>query len=224
MKSIKLRHLIAFVMALTMITVTAYAVPASLKVGSTGDQVRTVQSRLKQWGYYDGAVDGIYGSGTERAVKKFQKNNGLTADGVVGPATGKKIGITITSKSTGGGTSTYSSDDVYLLARCVYAEARGEPYTGQVAVAAVVLNRVRSSEFPNTISGVIYQRLAFSSVADGQINMTPSDEAIRAAKDAINGWDPSGNALYFYNPKTSTSEWIFTRTVITTIGRHNFAV
>ncbi len=223
MKKFRFRYLLIAVMILVMLSVTAHAIPASLRVGSTGDQVRTVQSRLKQWGYYDGAVDGIFGSGTERAVKRFQKNNGLVADGIVGPATGKKIGITITSTS-GGGTSSYSSDDVYLLARCVYAEARGEPYTGQVAVAAVVLNRVNSSQFPNTISGVIYQRLAFSSVADGQINMKPSDEAIRAAKDAINGWDPSGNAMYFYNPKTSTSEWIFTRTVVAKIGRHNFAV
>lgn len=212
----------------TLILVVAFshvgASMVALRKGDVGDDVKKVQTRLKQWGYYDGAVDGIYGSGTVAAVKLFQKRNGLTADGICGSATAKAIGITL-SVSGGGGTSLpSSSDNVYLLARAIYAEARGEPYTGQVAVAAVILNRVASSQFPNTISGVIYQKGAFSSVYDGQINLTPSDTAIKAAKDALNGWDPSNGALYFYNPKTSTSQWIFTRTVIAKIGRHNFAV
>lgn len=218
---IKKLIIIALIILISITSISAASVV--LKEGDSGTDVKKVQTRLKQWGYYNDEVDGIYGSGTVKAVKLFQKRNNLVVDGVCGSATAKAIGITL-STSGGGDSLPASSDNVYLLARAIYAEARGEPYTGQVGVAAVILNRVASSQFPNTISGVIYQKGAFSSVNDGQINLTPSDEALRAAKDALNGWDPCNGALYFYNPVTSTSQWIFTRIVVAKIGRHNFAV
>lgn len=193
---------------------------AALKQGSTGSLVRTVQTKLKNWGYYTGTVDGVYGAKTVAAVKYFQRKNGLTQDGIVGPATAAKMGVTLSSSGTTG----YSNSDEYLLARCVYAEARGEPYVGQVAVAAVILNRVRSSSFPNTISGVIYQSGAFTCVADGQINLTPNDSAFKAVRDAMSGWDPTNGCLYYYNPATATSKWIWSREVHLTIGSHSFCV
>lgn len=221
-----LRWLVVWLVMVSMAVTPAMAQSEALKRGSTGSDVKAVQSRLKQWGYYSGPVDGIYGSATEAAVRKFQQRNGLTVDGKVGSQTAKAIGITLSGSkyTSSGSTGGYSSAEINLLAHVVHAEARGEPYTGMVAVAAVVLNRVKSPQFPNTISGVVYQKNAFSSVNDGSINLTPSAQAMRAAKDAISGWDPSGGALYFYNPATSTSSWIFSRKVITTIGRHRFAV
>lgn len=159
-------------------------------------------------------------------MKKFQAQYYLNADGVIGEATARKIGITLTGASSGysGSSGDYSASDVYLLAKVVYGEARGEPYAGKVAVAAVVLNRVESKNFPNTIAGVVYQPGAFTAVSDGQINLSPDEEAVRAARDAINGWDPSGNALYYYNPAIATSQWIYSRQVITVIGGHRFAI
>ncbi|MBO7390351.1 MAG: spore cortex-lytic enzyme [Clostridia bacterium] len=197
-----------------------------LKQGSSGELVKKVQTKLKNWGYYTGSVDGIYGPKTVSAVKYFQRKNGLTADGIVGAKTAAAMGITLASSSTATSSSggNYSSGDSYLLAKCIYAEARGEPYTGQVAVGAVILNRVRSSKFPNTISGVIYQPYAFTCVADGQINLTPDANAKKAAQDALNGWDPTNGCLYYYNPATATSSWIWSRTVMLSIGKHNFAL
>lgn len=188
------------------------------KQGSTGTVVKTIQTKLKNWGYYTGSVDGIFGSKTTAAVKYFQKKNGLTADGIVGSKTAAAMGIKLA------GTSSSTSGDTYLLARLIYAEARGEPYTGQVAVGAVVLNRVKSSSFPNTVSGVIYQAGAFDVVSDGQINMTPNDTAVRAAQDAMNGWDPTYGCLFYYNPKTATSAWMKAKTVHLTIGNHVFCL
>ena len=199
---------------------------AVLRQGSRGEDVKTVQRKLKRWGYYDGNVDGIYGPKTKEAVKYFQRKNGLTADGIVGKKTFEALGM-MEQANAGGSQSSgngYTNSDTYLLARCIYGEARGESYTGQVAVGAVVLNRVRSSDFPNTISGVIYQKHAFTAVSDGQINLTPDQTAINAAKDAMNGWDPTGGCLYYYNPVTATSEWIFSRETVITIGKHVFAI
>ena len=170
-------------------------VEALSKYGSRGTEVRTIQEKLKRWGYYSGSVDGIYGSQTVSAVKSFQKKNRLTVDGIAGTQTLKAMGITSSSSSS---SSSNNSSNVNLLARVVYGEARGEPYTGQVAVAAVVLNRVKSSKFPNSISGVVYQSGAFDAVADGQINMTPDTTAKKAAQDALNGWDPSYGAIYYF--------------------------
>lgn len=202
------------VLALVMCLSTAQA--ASLKRGSSGDKVTQLQQKLKNWGYYSGSVDGIFGSATEAAVKKFQKKNGLTADGIVGKATAEKLGLRLS-----GGQSA-ASGDVDLIARAVYGEARGEPYEGQVAVAAVILNRVRSASFPNTVSGVIYQPGAFDAVSDGQLYLTPDFAAYRAARDAMAGWDPTGGCIYYYNPKTATSKWIRSRPVMRTIGDHVF--
>ncbi len=194
----------------------------ALKQGSSGSTVKQVQQKLKNWGYYSGAVDGIFGSGTRKAVILFQKRNNLTADGIVGTKTLNALGIYTTSSQKTN--SVYSSSDVNLLARLIYAEARGETYSGQVAVGAVVLNRVKSSSFPNTISAVIYQPYAFTCVSDGQINMTPNATALSAAKDAMNGWDPSYGSLYYYNPAVATSKWIFSRKTVVTIGSHVFAL
>lgn len=192
-----------------------------LKVGSSGAQVKTLQTKLNNWGYDAGTVDGIFGSKTQAAVKRFQQKNGLVADGIVGAKTAAALGMTLTSSSSSN--SSYSSQDVYLLAKCIHAEARGEPYVGQVAVGAVVLNRVRSSSFPNTIAGVIYQPYAFTAVIDGQMNLEPNETAYNAARDAMNGWDPTNGCIYYYNPATATSSWIWSRPVMITIGKHNFA-
>ena len=191
---------------------------AVLKRGSRGSTVRTVQTKLKNWGYYKGVVDGIYGAQTVSAVKYFQRRNGLYVDGIVGKRTASAMGVNLSSTSSGSTTSS----DLTLLARVIYGEARGEPYTGQVAVAAVVLNRVRSASFPNTIAGVIYQSGAFDCVADGQINLTPNATAKSAAQDALNGWDPTYGCLYYYNPRTATNKWMLSRPVKLSIGNHAF--
>ena len=189
-------------------------VGALSKIGSTGSQVSEIQSRLKKWGYYNGAVDGIFGTQTRNAVIKFQKKNGLTPDGIVGSKTLAALGIS--EKSS------YNSADYELLARIISAEARGESYLGQVAVGAVVLNRIEHPSFPDTLAGVVYQNGAFSCLYDGQFYKPISDSAYSAARDALNGVDPSGGAIYYYNPKTATNKWITGRPVITTIGRHVF--
>ncbi len=196
-----------------------------LEIGSRGSNVTKVQKRLIQYGYLDGEADGRYGADTQAAVQLFQRKNGLTVDGKVGPATAAALGVTLSTSASTTVSGVSSSSNQYLLARLIYAEARGESYKGKVAVGAVVLNRVRSSEFPNTLSGVIYQKNAFESVTNGSINNTPDDDCIRAAKEAMNGWDPTGGCLYFYNAATvSQNSWIHTRTVKTVIGRHSFAV
>ncbi|OLS02270.1 spore cortex-lytic enzyme [Tissierella creatinophila] len=199
--------------------------PRSLYWGSSGQDVKTVQDKLLRWKYYDGSVDGIYGARTYRAVRRFQQKNGLNADGVVGPSTAQAMGINTTSSSSAGSTQGVNRNaDEYLLARTIHGEARGEPYIGKVAVAAVVLNRVKSPSFPNTPAGVVYQPLAFTAVADGQINLTPNKDAINAARDALNGWDPTNGCLYYWNPATATSKWIWSRKVTLKIGKHWFGI
>ncbi len=192
------------------------------KYGSRGNEVTQIQTKLKRWGYYNGSIDGIYGTQTLNAVKYFQRKNGLTQDGVAGPKTLAAMGITTSSGGGSSGGTASNSNDLNLLARLIHAEARGEPYTGQVAVGAVVLNRVKSSSFPNTVAGVIYQSNAFSVVNDGQINLAPNDTAKKAAQDALNGWDPSYGAIYYYNPNTATSAWIWSRPQTVQIGNHKF--
>ncbi len=195
-------------------------VEALSKYGSRGDEVTQIQAKLKRWGYYNGNIDGIYGTKTLNAVKYFQRKNGLTVDGVAGPKTLAAMGIMQSSNNSGSAVS--NTNDLNLLARLIYAESRGEPYAGQVAVGAVVLNRVKSSSFPNTVSGVIYQTGAFSVVSDGQINLSPNETAKKAAQDALNGWDPSYGAIYYYNPNTATSAWIWSRPQTVQIGNHKF--
>ena len=214
---------------------TAILEAAVLRQGSKGGEVKEVQRRLKQWGYYSGAVDGIFGAGTKKAVIAFQKKNGLTADGIVGKATYQALGMNDSYNALNGGSSSgssgssnssssnYTSSDLYLLAKCIYAEGRGESYTGQVAIGAVIMNRVKSPSFPNTIAGVVYQTGAFTAVTDGQINLEPDQTAYNAARDAMNGWDPTYGCLYYYNPAVATSSWIFSRPTVTVIGKHVFA-
>ena len=221
---------------LALAFVLALAIPAKgapvLEVGSRGSDVIKVQKKLIQFDYLNGTADGRYGEATRNAVRRFQKNNGLAVDGKVGPATAAALGVTLSgggsgkASSSGKSSSTgYVSADHRLLSKLVHAEARGESYKGQVAVAAVVLNRVASSSFPNTVSGVVYQSGAFSCVDNGSINCTPDSSCIRAALDAINGWDPTGGCLYYYNAKTARKgDWVFSRTVQTVIGNHSFAV
>ena len=212
---------VIFLTNILVIALIQSAEAATYRQGSSGDGVRTIQTKLKNWGYYTGAVDGIYGSATVEAVKYFQRSNGLTADGVAGPATLAKLGISSGSSggSTGGGAQ---GNSTALLARVISAEARGEPYSGQVAVGAVILNRVDHPSFPNTISGVVYQPGAFTCMVDGQIDQPVADSAYRAARDALNGVDPTGGAIYYFNPVTATSSWIWSRPLITVIGKHRF--
>ena len=219
-KWIRKGKIVLLALLLVCMALPVLSAEAALKRGSRGDDVTAVQKRLKQWGYYDGAVDGIYGYATERAVRRFQQKNGLTVDGVVGEKTAAAMGLNLSS--TVSSQSKPASGDVYLLAQCIYSESRGEPYKGQVAVGAVVLNRVKSSAFPNSISGVIYQKGAFSAVDDGQINLTPNDTALKAARDAMNGWDPTSGCLYYYNPAKTTNRWIRSRPIVVRIGEHVF--
>ena len=219
---------VAAIVALNVFFATwsQYAAADLYKKGSTGATVTEIQTRLKAWGYYTGAVDGTYGSATEKAVKYFQQSNGLTADGQAGSETLAALGLPTGGGSASGGGDGGSSGsgegDVDLLARLISAEARGEPYEGQVAVGAVVLNRVEHASFPNSISGVIYQSGAFSCLDDGQFDEPVAESAYRAAQDALNGWDPSSGAIYYFNPSTATSSWIWSRPVILTIGKHMF--
>ena len=180
------------------------ALAVSYRQGDSGSAVTTIQTKLKRWGYFDGPVDGIYGSKTSKAVRSFQRKNGLTADGVAG--------------SSGGN----ASGDVALLAKVISAEARGEPYDGQVAVGAVILNRIAHPSFPNTLAGVVYEPGAFTCMVDGQIDQPIASSAYQAARDALNGADPSGGAIYYFNPVTATSAWIWSRPLLTVIGKHRF--
>lgn len=197
------------------------ALAATYRQGSSGSEVKTIQQKLSRWGYYDGPVDGIFGTKTRKAVEYFQRKNGLTADGIVGPATLRALGMT----ASGGSLSTGSAaqeHDVNLLARVISAEARGEPYAGQVAVGAVILNRIEHPSFPNTLAGVVYQPGAFTCMVDGQIDQPVSESARRAAQEALGGSDPSGGAIYYFNPDTATSAWIWSRPLIKVIGKHRF--
>lgn len=202
-----------------MLLLFSVCASALSKMGSRSEEVRSIQQALKSRGYYKGNIDGIFGTATKNAVTAFQRDNGLKVDGIAGKETLKALNIADANLNSYGG---YSSADYELLARIISAEARGEPYLGQVAVGAVVLNRIEHPSFPDTLSGVVYQRGAFSCLNDGQFYEPISDSAYKAASDAINGLDPSGGAIYYYNPAKSTNKWIFSRPVITTIGDHRF--
>lgn len=209
---------ILFAVNILLILFAQSARAATYRQGSTGEQVRIIQDKLKRWGYYDGAVDGIFGSATAKAVRYFQRSNGLKVDGIVGAQTLAALGM------TSGSTSGTGAQDatVQLLARVISAEARGEPYAGQVAVGAVILNRVEHPAFPSSVAGVVYQPGAFTCMDDGQIDQPVAESAVRAAREALNGSDPSGGAIYYFNPNTATSSWIWSRPVIKTIGNHRF--
>jgi len=224
-KYFSLMMAVFFILLLTFIQVASDNLYRSSEVlsrlGSRGEEVRKIQQRLKDWGYYKGPVDGIYGPKTRDAVIAFQKKHGLTPDGIAGPQTLAKIGLP-TGKANQPAAGAWNSD-LYLLARLIHGEARGEPYKGKVAVGAVVLNRVKDSRWPKTIAGVIYQPGAFDAVRDGQINLQPDQESINAARDALNGWDPTYGCVYYWNPATATSKWIWSRPIKVRIGKHVFA-
>ena len=224
----RLRALLCTILLLNTL-VLAFAQSAlavSYRQGDSGSAVTTIQTKLKRWGYFDGPVDGIYGSKTSKAVRSFQRKNGLTADGVAGPATLKALGMEQTSQNSGssqtGSSGGNASGDVALLAKVISAEARGEPYNGQVAVGAVILNRIAHPSFPNTLAGVVYEPGAFTCMVDGQIDQPIASSAYQAARDALNGADPSGGAIYYFNPVTATSAWIWSRPLLTVIGKHRF--
>lgn len=206
-----MKKLLSVMLILLLVTVTVSA--ATLTIGSRGQDVSKLQQALKDRGYQV-AVDGIYGTQTKEAVKQFQRDNGLVVDGIAGAKTLAALKISTESTNT--------SSDVYLLARCIYGEARGEVYLGKVAVGAVILNRVKDANFPNSVSGVIYQPGAFDAVSDGQINLAPDEECIRAARDAFGGWDPTNGCLYYYNPKTATNKWMLSKEVMLVVGNHSF--
>lgn len=216
-RKLSLCLVVIFTLNIFIIAMVQQAAAESYKKGSSGSVVSQIQTKLKNWGYYSGNIDGVFGSQTEKAVRAFQQKNGLTVDGKVGAQTLAALGI-----QNGGSASQSSSGDVALLARLISAEARGEPYNGQVAVGAVVLNRMKHPSFPNTMSGVIYQSGAFSCIDDGQFNQPVSDVCYQAARDALNGADPSGGAIYYFNPATATSKWIWSRPLIVVIGKHRF--
>lgn len=217
--NLKMKRIYITLLALILLTATcAFSVSALSKIGSRSKEVKEIQLALKSRGYYTGNIDSIFGTRTKKAVIAFQKDNGLTPDGIVGKKTLKALGIKEGNDGYGG----YSSSDYELLARIISAESRGEPYSGQVAVGAVVLNRIEHPSFPDTLTGVVYQKGAFSCLNDGQFYEKVSDSAYKAARDAINGVDPSGGAIYYYNPKKSTNKWIFSRPIITVIGEHRF--
>lgn len=213
-------------LCLALAAVLLLAVPGAAAVtyrqGSTGAQVRTIQDKLKRWGYYSGEVDGIFGSGTRKAVVAFQKKNGLTADGIVGPNTLRALGMPVSGSGSVSSGTAAQDHDVALLAKVISAEARGEPYVGQVAVGAVILNRIEHPSFPSTLAGVVYQPGAFSCMDDGQIDQPVAESARRAAQEALGGSDPSGGAIYYFNPATATSSWIWSRPLIKVIGKHRF--
>lgn len=225
---------------------------AILKVGSSGKDVTELQGRLKYLGFFDGKIDGQFGTATKDAVTWFQWKFGMKSDGIVGAKTKLKLweaskqwapsaadaGTGTGTGTSGGGNASgnegassdvnksnnlgLSANDLKLMANAVYGESRGEPYIGQVAVAAVILNRVKSPSFPNTVSGVIFQPGAFTAVADGQIWLTPNENAKKAVQDALNGLDPTGGCIYYFNPETATSKWIWSRPQVKTIGKHIF--
>lgn len=193
------------------------------KYGSTGGEVTQIQQRLAELGYNPGKADGIFGTQTKNAVISFQRDYGLDDDGIAGPKTLEALGLT-EGGGSGGGYAGFSESDVQLLAKIISAESRGEPYQGQVAVGAVIMNRIAHPSFPNTLSGVIYQNGAFSCLYDGGVNAPVADSAYQAAREAINGSDPTGGAVYYYNPAKTTNQWIYSRQVVATIGAHRFAI
>ncbi len=218
-KKLVLSLALLFLVNVLIITLAQSAQAAVYKQGSSGSTVRTIQQKLTNWGYLSDTIDGVYGPKTVAAVKLFQQKNGLAADGIAGPATLKALGMSTTGGETPGSSQ---NNSLALLARVISAEARGEPYSGQVAVGAVILNRVEHPSFPSSISGVVYQPGAFTCMDDGQFNEPVSESAKKAAQDALNGTDPSGGAIYYFNPATATSSWIWSRPLITVIGKHRF--
>lgn len=222
MKSNRKQIIVSLILVLSLVTaflLNGSNAAALSKYGSSGSEVTQIQQKLQSLGFYNGSIDGIYGTETKNAVTEFQKSCGLTPDGIAGTKTLTYLGLSSSSSSNSYG---FTQSEVELLARTISAESRGEPYEGQVAVGAVILNRIEHPSFPNTMAGVIYQNGAFSCIDDGQIDEPVYESSKRAAVDAMNGWDPSGGAIYYYNPVTATNKWIRSRPIIVTIGKHVF--
>lgn len=219
-KAAHLRRAVAVLLVLALVvTVFPVVSGASYRKGDSGEMVSKIQTKLKNWGYYSGEVDGIFGSKTDEAVRYFQKKNGLTVDGIVGRQTLAALGLKDTASS---GASGYSGE-IQFLARIIAAEGRGESYLGQVAIGAVIMNRVEHSSFPNSVSGVVYQSGAFEAVMNGQIWSTPvPDSCVRAAVEAYNGYDPTYGCLYYYNPAKTSNSWMLSKPVYIVIGSHYF--
>ena len=201
---------------ITMLTLSRSSQQTISQYGSRGKEGRAIQQELKDRGLFHDDVTGYYGPVTQAAVKRFQKQQGISQTGIAGPATLKALGITV------GSIPAATQANISLLARIISAEARGEPYTGQVAVGAVILNRIEHPSFPDTLSGVIFQKGAFTAVTDGQFDQPVSDTAYSAARDALNGWDPTGGCIYYYNPKKTSNKFIYSRPIVTVIGNHRF--
>lgn len=228
----KLKRVTVLLIALAAIVIPMnsvnYITPLSppLGIGSKGSEVAGIQQRLKNWGYYEGVISGEYNIETSEAVSSFQKKYGLPETGIASGETLIEMGLsTITSPGSAYAQGSGTSEE-QLLARAINGEARGEPYEGQVAVGAVILNRTKDSKFPKTIAGVIYQPGAFTAVSDGQINVAidKNSTIVKAARDALNGWDPTDGCLYYWNPATATSKWIWSRKIVKKIGKHNFGI
>ena len=215
----KARAIIAIflVFVISVFTVASIVVAGNFNDASviTANETNTriVQAKLASLGYYNDAIDGVFDDVTIKAIKDYQSDKNLAVTGNLDLATTTALGVT---------DNVQANTDLYLLAKLIYSEARGELYEGQVAVGAVVLNRVDDAGFPNTLQGVIYQPWAFTALHDGQFQLEPNSTAYQAAQDAMNGWDPTYGCLYYYNPRTATSSWIFSRTIVVTIGNHVF--
>ncbi|MCX7922778.1 MAG: spore cortex-lytic enzyme [Clostridia bacterium] len=227
----KLKFIIPLVLVFSILAAVAAehnyfitGLASSLKPGDRGEEVEELQLNLKNWGFYEGDVDGAYGWTTFRSIRKYQEECGLPVSGIADTNTLLTMGLTMVVGSGEAYAQARRTSNVQLLARAINGEARGEPYTGQVAVGAVILNRTRDSRFPKTIAGVIYQPRAFTAVADGQINVPidPKSTVVKAARDALNGWDPTNGCVYYWNPATATSKWIWSRKIVKKIGKHYF--
>lgn len=212
-KNLCSRIVILFIFCL--IVISTFLIVGNKPALADATRTREIQQRLTDYGYYNGEISGWFDDATVGAIKRFQADNGLNVTGAVDGSTAEALGIYMSQQE---------SYDLYLLAKCIHAEARGESYIGKVAVGAVILNRVASPEFPNTIYGVIYQPWAFTCTHDGQIDLEPDRASYQAAQDALNGWDPTYGCIYYYNPRTATSSWIFNREIVTTIGDHVFCM
>ena len=211
-----------FLLVVFLFSLCPIASDAALREGDRGESVRKVQQKLSSWGYLSGGVDGIFGPKTTSAVKYFQRKNGLVVDGIVGSKTLAALGLSSLDKPSSSSSSSYSQN-IELLARMIAAEGRGEPYTGQVAIGAVIMNRIKHPSFPNTLSGVLYQRGAFSAIDDGQFYSTPiPDSCRRAAIEAYNGSDPTGGCIYYYNPAKTTNAYMLSKPIYLRIGNHVF--
>ncbi|WP_010246542.1 spore cortex-lytic enzyme [Acetivibrio cellulolyticus] len=231
MKTIKVLVILVIVFSLAISLVfdgQVFITPIAEKLapGMENDDVMKVQQRLKNWGYYDGSISGNYDLNTFLAVRDFQMTYKLPANGIAEEKTLESMGLTTFAQSGAAMAQASRVSDEQLLARAINGEARGEIYEGQVAVGAVILNRTRDSRFPKTIAGVIYQPGAFTAVSDGQISVAldPNSTVVKAARDALSGWDPSNGCLYYWNPATATSKWIWSRKILKKIGKHNFGI